>query len=49
MKKKFDWKKFHKDLDNAMATMIMEKDDFLPSKARFWDFLLFVNEKIKAT
>ncbi len=38
---KFDWKKFHKDLDVAMAHMIEEFDGFLPSQAKFWDFVRY--------
>lgn len=43
--KKFDWDKFHHDLDFAMAQMITEVDGFYPSKAMLWDFLLFVLNK----
>ena len=42
----FNWIQFHKDLDVAMATMIME-DDVLQSKTTIMELAKFSNEKRK--
>jgi hypothetical protein len=41
---KFDWKKFHNDIDIALAHMIDEKGTY-PSKTSLMDFLVYSNAK----
>ena len=41
----FDWKKFHKDLDYAIASWIESNDDNLPSKKSLMNFMEFSNKK----
>lgn len=46
----FDWKKFHKDLDHAMAIMMQESkypDLVLPSETSMMKFIEFSFKKTK--
>lgn len=43
----FDWKRFHRDLDIAMAHMIDEIEGFLPSQNDIMVLAEFSNKKRK--